>query len=555
VREVCRAAGDEEERMRLRAVAETYEKFASGEEIAGYSHLAPHLPEDVLQNLYKTLQVAEREKRTKAVIQTMSLTEEALLPAFTLKPPVEGLLKEVCDYYALSTDANLEIRCAAGLILLSLLVGRTLRLREGNRETYPNLWVLIIGPSSDTRKSTLQVLTEKLWEKVLDDIEVKDHILRPPSEPKETPFRDEELEIGRTLGEYAIWSDDFSPEALTHKLALISAVYDECRFAIFTDEAGHYLAALEKKDYLATAAGKMLSLYDCPRRKLMERRQAGKLITYEARNVFMNWFLVTTPVALLKASIQQLKYTGFFQRCLFVPAGPREKEPEDFQPPVQDEDIEDLVTKLRKLALISRASPTKVRNVEFTEEAKEMFREFASEFRTFRHENPNLLEAELLARLDTHTKKLAVLMQACIEVENGASEEADYLLGEVENSTLFVSEKAVQRAVGLSRYFWEATTFAAVNLLHTSEFMEKRQRIVDALQRAGGTASQRDILRSTHMTLKEFQEVIETMKARGEIEVSQNLKKRKTGRKPSPQLTLVKSSEKNPEEDSDPFLE
>ena len=514
IRKVAKESGDEELNDRLAAVHDTYRKVAEGQDVAGASYLVNLLPFNAARGFLSALADAARYDET-GEDEGVRVVDDAGAPAFLAKPPVEGLLRELCDYFGLSTDANLEIRMSAALCLMSLLVGRRAWLQEGKRRIYPNLWVFVVGPSSDTRKSTLQTLCRDLWEEVVTDEAVAAHMFpeREDWETIDTGIKDDEKPAGRAAVKETIWDDDFSPEALAHKLALITAV---CRYTvgmIFTDEAALHLEALQKKDYLSGTLGQMLKLYDCPRRAGFERRQAGRRTPYRIENVFLNWFLVTTPQTLTAAATNQIKYSGFFQRCCLVPAGPRERDPEDFQPPVPDEVTRALVEKLKRLALIGPVE------VQWSEEAREVYLAFARELREFRRKNSNLLEAELLARLDTTTKKLAVILELAKRAEEGehfCGEDFFFGTGDAQTGVL-ISEKAAKQAVGLARYFWKATVFVAENWLSPSEFMAERRLVMDVLQREGGGCTKSVLLRKTKLTVKKLNEILDTLEARKEI--------------------------------------
>jgi hypothetical protein len=74
---------------------------------------------------------------------------------------------------------------------------------------------------------------------------------------------------------------------------------------------------------------------------------------------------------------------------------------------------------------------------------------------------------------------------------------------------------------------------------HKNTYLEKRERIINALRRSGGSATRREILRQTKMRLKDFEEVAEVMKAKGELKVEFSwFEKKGRGRKPSPLVSL-----------------
>lgn len=532
IKKIVREARDEEAEDRVAAVRSTYRRLEEEKEISGAAHLAERMEPEALRAVMALLK-EEKGTEQPPSDEDVRVVDEDGSPAFLAKPPVKGLLKEVCDYFALSTDANLEIRAAAALSLLSLLIGRRAWLQEGRRRTYPNLWVFVVGPSSDTRKSTLQALCRDLWEEVVQDDLVAARMFpeRSDYEQIDTGIKDDEKPNGRAAMKDPIWDDDFSPEALAHKLALITAVCKYTVGMVFTDEAALHLEALQKKDYLSGTLGQMLKLYDCPRRTGFERRQGGRRTPYRIENVFVNWFLVTTPQTLAAAATDQIKYSGFFQRCCLVPAGPREREPDDFQPPVPEETTRALVEKLKRLAM---AGPAEVR---FSEGAKEVYGGFVKELRRFRQENGNLLEAELLARLDTVAKKLSVILELAKRADAGEDLGGGYFFDE-EISEVVISREAAEQAVGLAKYFWKATAFVAENWLSTSTFKSERRLVMDVLQREGGQCSKSVLLRKTDLPVKKLDEILATLVARKEVVCITSQPGKKGGR-PQKSFSLV----------------
>ncbi len=105
--------------------------------------------------------------------------------------PQTSFLRNYVHYAAALTDANVMYHLGVGLAVLSQAVPRDLSIRHGNR-LYPNLYVLVVGDSTGSRKSTSVELGRELlneamperdgghpgsWEGLADSLTSKPHQL------------------------------------------------------------------------------------------------------------------------------------------------------------------------------------------------------------------------------------------------------------------------------------------------------------------------------------------------------------------------------------------
>src|SRR5690606_28183816 len=68
--------------------------------------------------------------------------------------PREGLLARYLDVFGPTTDAPYQYHVFSAFALMASLLGRRVWVRDGAGKLYPNLFVLLLGPSSLYRKST-----------------------------------------------------------------------------------------------------------------------------------------------------------------------------------------------------------------------------------------------------------------------------------------------------------------------------------------------------------------------------------------------------------------
>ncbi len=68
--------------------------------------------------------------------------------------PEAGVLRDYLDYWSPTTDAPVIYHLAAGLVVLAGTVENRVYLQFGGDRIHPNVWALILGPSSFYRKSS-----------------------------------------------------------------------------------------------------------------------------------------------------------------------------------------------------------------------------------------------------------------------------------------------------------------------------------------------------------------------------------------------------------------
>ena len=85
------------------------------------------------------------------------------------KPFIDWWVEETAKV----TDAPLVFLELSALSLVSICVGRSIHIMHGNRALYPNIWVALIGPSGEGRKSTCMELVESALDQITIDTAVR----------------------------------------------------------------------------------------------------------------------------------------------------------------------------------------------------------------------------------------------------------------------------------------------------------------------------------------------------------------------------------------------
>ena len=82
--------------------------------------------------------------------------KERQIPAFPIESgfPSRGFLKDFLDFASPLTEASTQFHIGTALATLSAATGRRVYLDFGIKPIYPNLYVLVVGKSGISRKSS-----------------------------------------------------------------------------------------------------------------------------------------------------------------------------------------------------------------------------------------------------------------------------------------------------------------------------------------------------------------------------------------------------------------
>lgn len=88
------------------------------------------------------------------IVSDVLVEIEGRSPMFTLDLLPDGLLKDFAQFVYPLSEASMQYHMATGLVMASSLLGRNIYMHEGASTYYPNLYILVIGKSGISRKST-----------------------------------------------------------------------------------------------------------------------------------------------------------------------------------------------------------------------------------------------------------------------------------------------------------------------------------------------------------------------------------------------------------------
>jgi hypothetical protein len=218
--------------------------------------------------------------------------------------PQSGILKDYLGYALPLTDAPAQYHLFVGLTLVAVSLANRLWIPFGAQRLYPNLWTVILGPTSFFRKTS-------------------------------------SIGIGRTilerLEEHSVLPDEFSPERLYEKLS------QKPTGLITWSEFGGALASFERS-YMQGVKEFLADLFDC--RPLYRRELKGR--QFEIKNPSISILAASTPEWLRSRLKEDDIRGGFFPRFIYIPAS--QKERSIAIPPEKDIRLENnIATQLNRL--------------------------------------------------------------------------------------------------------------------------------------------------------------------------------------------------------------
>jgi len=185
-------------------------------------------------------------------------------------------LEKYIDYARKYTDAPIEFHRYIGLNILGSAIGDKAFFQFGDTTLYPNLWMVIIAPSSLFRKSTAITLCKNIF-------------------IRQFPER--------------IYPNEFSIEKLLE-------IIKENRIGLFIHYEFITFMNMMNRDYMAGAKNLFTELFDVPETFIRKTRNMEIIITKPVISMLaattMEWFL------------EQIKESdiegGFLPRFLYIPA-------------------------------------------------------------------------------------------------------------------------------------------------------------------------------------------------------------------------------------------
>jgi hypothetical protein len=290
------------------------------------------------------------------------ITEE---PEHTVKAFPEaawhGLFAKWRDIAAPCTEAALESLWAAFLLAVGMVIGRG-AWRESPQKLYPNFYLLLIGQTGDSRKSTVLWLVCELLER-----------------------------IGIAFKKLAgVASVEGIYEALAER--------DGTKALLFNDEF-RSLLAVGKRQSTQNILPRLNSLYYCPQRDSIDRVKDSTTIV----DPFVS-MIAATPRAYVDDLLSELEIRGGFLNRFLIVSG-EEQAPKPIVKAPSAAAWESVAAPLRAILTQLEASP---RHLEMTPQAEEIWCEFYNAWKTERR-SWQQRQAELTARIFEHVLKIAIV--------------------------------------------------------------------------------------------------------------------------------------------------
>lgn len=262
-----------------------------------------------------------------------------------------SFIKDYVEYASELTDANINFHTFVGLSILSTTLSNKNFFMFGDQKIYPNLWIILIAPSSQFRKSTCINIGKRLL----------DHSLILPSE--------------------------FSHEALVELLA------KKPRGCFFFSEFMSLMGLLQR-EYMSGVKALLTELYDSPEyfKRITREKET------EIKNVCLNFLSATTKEWFLKNTKESDMMAGFLPRFLFIPAWSKEQDL-PIPPAVDEEKRRNLYDNLQSF------NNVKTGQMKLSDEAYQEYKEFYIKYKTHQHD---ILDA-FFRRFEIYCIKFAML--------------------------------------------------------------------------------------------------------------------------------------------------
>ena len=275
-----------------------------------------------------------------------------------------GLFGQWRDVVAPCTEAPLENLWGAFLVAVGLMLGRNV-WKESPRPLYPNFYMLLLGQTGDSRKSTVLWLAGELLRHIGEDIEILTGIV--------------------------------STEGIFERLAK----KEETRALGYADEFRSLLSVAKRKG-TQDILPKLNTLYYCPEREGIDRRE-------KSTTVIRPFFSLITATAqeYIEDLLGNLEVAGGTLNRFLIISGEEQPPKPNVKSP-SPETWESIAAPLLKIRDQWASTP---QHTQWHPEAEELWSDFYTEWRTVR-KAWDTRAANLTARIFEHVLKIALVYSA-----------------------------------------------------------------------------------------------------------------------------------------------
>ena len=436
-------------------------------------------------------------------------------PEFINVLPNNHFISRLIEINKELTDAYPEYHFAGGLSLLSLATKRKALANITPEPKYLNIWILLLGMSTISRKSTAIKLCN-----IIIEMAGKDHILH---------------------------AEEFSKEQF------FTMVSNNSKRGYWNDEYGDFLAMM-RKQYQLGLSGFLCRLYDSPKSHRKELRDEE----FEIENAFLPQFVATQPETFAKHSQEEDIDSGLYPRFLYMfPTRTKERKSITNIDDEVTEDQKKLATWFEEIYdyFLQRDSELKF---DFTDDALELHEDWASKVEKHIQESENSRRLSIFfGRMQIYAFKLACLFgigstefRESITSKNSSHTSHDsHNKHNSHNSQSVNTVKGVNRvkcvkcvkdgykitetAMKLSLYY--INKLFLPNSLRVARLIEgytdenQIEKVFDKLVELGEKTKHSKLLRFTHLDSDSFKSCINTLIQANRVKVDTEEDERKSG--------------------------
>ncbi len=381
-----------------------------------------------------------------------------------------GFFERYIEYAEQTTDAPQEFLFTSMLTAVAGVLGNKVYLRRGAR-VYPNLYTLLVAPSTTSRKSTCLDIASFFVSKL--------GLMLPTSS---TPEAFHEYLARKTS--YGFWK---------------------------ISEFGSFLKGLGRT-YMAGFKEDLTDFYDVPDERTRQRKAQTTEEKQENKDNLVELKIFRPAISICAGStIVWLQNNleegdiggGWLARFVFSVLGERTTPKVAWFDPmdenVEDQYIENIRKDLKRIDKIEGEytvieEAKKIYITWYNDRKEELIKQFSDRAKI----------EPFVERYATVVLKVAMIMQAS------------------KNSNLVVSEDSMLRAIGITEYFIRTISYLLAEELTTSWIERQCRLFVQVLRENNGIANRRDIQqRLRAIDSRQFEVVVQTLLGQGEIEAEQ----------------------------------
>jgi hypothetical protein len=368
----------------------------------------------------------------------------------------QSFLDEFCRINTILTDADPILAESNSLLLESSAIGRK-PIKITPIQIYPNLWMLFIGKSTITHKTTSAKIALSC------------------------------------LPNQQMLPAEFTPESL---LEILEA---KPQGLIYRDEMGGFLEANKKREYNAGMNDLLMTLYGCPESYSRKLRTKEFLVKEPCFNILG----LTTP-SRFKSTVRLEDFTsGYLLRFLCVPIeppmNPRPRRNLSVNDNAKIQNCKDLWLKLQNFCEC-------LESFTFSEKALERLNEWESEKYEIARSAPD--ETELSSSKYGRATEHVIKLSAIFETDFAFSRLSKLVL----TPELVISLDSVNRAIEFVEKILTLQDTKVTNLLRENkqeESLDKLKKLIEKHAGANGWAKHSKILPSMNTDAREFDRVID----------------------------------------------